>query len=137
MPQVAALVVKRGDETTNITYDVLTGAGGDGQPAHWRQDTGAPSTVPVVMRAFAWLKSLWNGPRTARKVLFHYEYPHAVLDTTTGLYSKVGSVVVDATLTVPVNLPPSAQTEGIRQGLNCLSATLIKQSAETGYAPTN
>jgi hypothetical protein len=135
MPAMASITVKRNDGTTDIIYDAQTGAGSDGSPAVWRQDTGASATLPVGLRAVFWLKSLWNGPRTARKLPFRYERPYATQDSTTTRWTASDRIIIEGTATVPLGIPPSDINEGIAQGCNVLASALVKSSMQTGYAP--
>lgn len=135
MPAMASIVVKKADETTNITYDALTGAGSDGSPAVWRQDTGATASLPVGMRALFWLKSQWNDRKTARKLPFHYERPYAVQDSTTTKWSSSDKVVIDGVMTVPQGIPSTEIDESVAQALNLLASTLVKSSGKAGFAP--
>lgn len=135
MPAMANITVKKADGTTDIVYDAQTGAGSDGSPAVWRQDTGANATLPVGMRALFWLKSLWNGPRTARKLPFRYVMPYAVQDSTTTKWSATDFVVIEGTATVPQGIPASTINEAVHQGCNILAHSLVKASMTSGYAP--
>jgi hypothetical protein len=135
MPAMANITVKKADGTTDIVYDAQTGAGSDGSPAVWRQDTGASATLPVGLRAALWLKSLWNGPRTARKLPFRYDAPYAIQDTTTTRWTAPDRLVIEGVAVVPQGMPPSVINEGIAQGCNLLASTLIKSSMQAGYAP--
>jgi len=135
MPSMANITVKKNDGTTDIVYDALTGAGSDGSPATWRQDTGASATLPVGLRAVLWLKSLWNGPKTARKLPFRYERPYATQDTTTTRWTSSDRIVIEGTATIPYGIPPGEINEGVSQGCNLLASALIKDSLKTGYAP--
>lgn len=135
MPAMANIVVKKNDNTTDITYDALTGAGSDGSPAVWRQDTGATATLPVGMRAVLWLKSLWNGPKTARKLPFRYERPAVVQDSVTLRWQVTDRLIIEGTATIPQGMPPADINEGVAQGLNLLAAALTKTSMQTGFAP--
>lgn len=135
MPSMANITVKKSDGTTDIVYDALTGAGSDGSPAAWRQDTGATATLPVGLRALFWLKSIWNGPKTARKLPFRYERPYATQDTTTNRWSSLDKLVIEGVATVPQGMPPTEINEGVAQGCNILASALIKSSMQTGYAP--
>lgn len=80
MPTMAALSVKKADETTNITYDVLTPSPGDGGVAVWRQDTGAAAGMPVGQRATLTVGAGFNGPRTARRLTLTFKRPYSYID---------------------------------------------------------
>jgi hypothetical protein len=135
MPAMAAIVVKKADETTNITYDALTPAGGDGSSAVWRQDTGAVAGLPVGMRATLRMKTVNNGPRTARRCIIDFSRPYAVLNTTTGRYETKDQDTGHCELLIPEAIPGTERNESVRQFLNLLASVLIKQSGEAGYAP--
>lgn len=136
MPTMASITVKKADGTTDIIYDALSGSGGDGSPAVWRQDTGAPAAQPVGLRKILKLWSLWNGPKTARQVKFNFVAPHVLLDTTKSAYSSKDRVVIDGIVTVPQNIPATDINEAVYQATNLLAAALIKQSIAAGYAAT-
>lgn len=136
MPAMASLTVKKADETTNITYDSLTGASGDGSDAVWRQDTGAAAGLPVGHRAVLKMRTQFNGTNTARRAVLLYSRPYSTQNTTTSKYEAKDSVVARLEITMPQAIPASDISEAVRQFLNCASQTLIKQAAETGYSPT-
>lgn len=135
MPSMASITVKKNDGTTDIVFDQLTGSGGEGSPAVWRQDTGAAAGLPVGLRSTFKLSSKWNGPKTARQLSFELSFPYAVQDSTTTLYSAKDKVVYSGVITMPQAIPISSLNEAAAQGLNLLAATLIKQSVQAGYAP--
>lgn len=136
MPTMASVTVKKADGTTDIIYDALSGSGGDGSPAVWRQDTGAPAALPVGLRKIFKLWSQWNGPKSARQSKFNFVAPYALQDSTTTAYSAKDRIVFDGIVTVPQNIPASEINEAIHQGCNILAAALIKQSIAGGYAAT-
>lgn len=136
MPSMASITVKKNDGTTDIVFDALTASGGEGIPAVWRQDTGNTAGLPVGLRASFVLASKWNGPKTARQMKFDLNFPYAVQDSTTTLYSAKDRVVYSGIITIPQAIPSSAINEAVAQGLNLLAAALTKSSAQAGYAPT-
>jgi hypothetical protein len=136
MPAIASITVKKSDGTTDIVYDALSGSGGDSSPAVWRQDTGAVAGLPVGLRKVLKMLTKWNGPKTARQVQFDYTYPYAIQDSTTTLYSSKDRVVFNGIMTTPQGIPANEIQEACYQFGNLMAATLIKQSASGGYAPT-
>lgn len=134
MPAMASITVKKADGTTDAIYDALAG-GVDGTPATWRQDTGAAATLPVALRAMLYLKTLFNGPRTARKAHLKYERPWPILNSTTNTYSSTEKILIEVNATIPLGMPPAEANEGIHQGLNLAASALIKSSLVAGYAP--
>lgn len=136
MPSMASLTVKKADGTTDIVFDALSASGGDGSPAVWRQDTGAPAAKPVGLRPAFKLLTTWNGPKTARQAKFNLVFPYAVQDSTTTLYSAKDRVVVDGIFTIPQAIPAADLNEAVYQSCNLLAATLIKQCIAAGYSAT-
>lgn len=136
MPTMASMTVKKNDGSTDIVYDALSGSGGEGSPAMWRQDTGAAAALPVGLRRFFRMWSVWNGPKTARVVKANAVHPYSVQDSTTTLYSAKDRVVVDVTVTIPQAVPASEINEAIAQTFNLLDHSLSVSSMQAGYAPT-
>jgi hypothetical protein len=133
---MASLTVKKKDGVTDIVFDQIAASGGDAAPAIWRQDTGAAAGLPVGLRALFRMFSSWNGPKTARVVRMFMRFPYAVQDTTTTLYSAKDSVAIDIAVTIPQSLPATQIGEAVYQAMNLAAATLVKQSLDSGYAPT-
>lgn len=136
MPLMASITVKKADGTTDIVFDQVTGSGGESSPAVWRQDTGAAAGLPVGLRPTFKLLSKSNGPKTARQLSFELNFPYAVQDSTTTLYSAKDRVVLTGLVTMPLAIPPSNLNEAAAQALNLLASALIKSSVQAGYAPT-
>jgi hypothetical protein len=135
MPNMASITVKKADETTNITYDALSPAGGDKSQAVWRQDTGATAGLPVGHRALLTMSTMNNGPRTARRGEVTFKRPYSTQNTVTSKYEATDSFVGSAAFVMPTAIPAAELSESVRQFCNLLAATLIKQALETGYAP--
>lgn len=136
MPGMASITVKKFDGTTDIVYDALASSGGDASPAVWRQDTGAAVGLPVGLRPSLKVWTTWNGPKTARQLRFNFAAPYATQNTTTTLFSAKDRVVLDGIMTVPQEIPIANINEAVYQALNLMAASLVKQSASSGYAPT-
>jgi hypothetical protein len=135
MPAMASITVKKADEATNIVYDALTGAAGDTSSAVWRQDTGAVAGLPVGHRPVLEMRTTENGTRTARVVRMTYRRPYSTQNTTTSKYETKDNVVGSLTLTLPKEIPSTELAEAVHQFLNLLASTLVKSSADVGYAP--
>lgn len=137
MPAMANLTVKKADETTNIVYDALTGAAGDGSKAVWRQDTGAAAGLPVGHRATLQMSTVWNGSRTARRAVLEFKRPYSTQNSTTTKYESSDSVVGRLEITLPQAIPASELSESVYQFLNCLglASGLIKNAIVAGYSP--
>jgi len=133
---MASITVKKADGTTDIVFDQISASGGENSPAFWRQDTGAAAGLPVGLRPYLRLSSKWNGPKTARQIAFEANFPYAVQDSTTTLYSAKDRVVATGVITMPQGIPSVNLNEAAAQILNLLSSALIKSSVQVGYAPT-
>lgn len=136
MPTMASITVKKYDGTTDVVYDAVAGSGGDGSPAVWRQDTGANAALPLGLRNLFKLWTVSNGPKTARQAKFNFVSPYATQDSTTTKFSASDRIVIDGVMTVPLAIPSGNINESIYQACNLLAASLVKQAAAAGYAPT-
>lgn len=135
MPTMASITVKKADGSTDIVFDAVAASGGESSPAVWRQDTGAAAGLPVGLRSVFQLMSKWNGPKTARQVVFNTSFPYAIQDTTTTLYSAKDRVVFTGTITLPQGMPASALNEAAAQIPNLVASALVKSAIAAGYAP--
>lgn len=135
MPTMAAFTVKKFDGTTDIVYDVVSGSGGDGSPAVWRQDTGANALLPIGLRNLFKLWTVWNGPKTARQMKYNFVAPYALQDSTTTKFSASDRIVAEGIITVPQSIPAADINEATYQFLNLMTQSLVKQTAASGYAP--
>jgi len=136
MAAIASITVKKFDGTTDIIYDAIGGAGGDSQPAVWRQDTGVSASLPLGLRTLFTLMSKYNGPRSARQCESMYTMPYAVQDSTTTKWTATDRVQIKTFATLPLNVPASVVNEAVYQHGNLLASTLVKSSVASGYAPT-
>jgi hypothetical protein len=135
MPTMASITVKKADGTTDIVFDSISAAGGDGSPAVWRQDTGNTAALPVGLRASVKLTSKWNGSKSARQIAYEAVFPYAVLSNDTGLYSARDRVVATGIVTMPQGIPSTALSEAAAQIPNLIASTLVKSAFAAGYAP--
>lgn len=130
MPQAADIVVKKADNTTNVTYSLLTASAGDSSPARWSENSlstnrGHRPTLEV--------RSQFNGPRTARRSNSVYKYP--VLRTISGVETRIGDVLVDISVLIPQDVDDVTAAEAVAQGTNLAVSTLIRSAFTTAYAP--
>jgi len=133
---MANMTVKKFDGTTDIVFDALSPSAGDNVPAVWRQDTGNAAGLPVGLRSMVRMTTKDNGPKTARQVKLTFDFPYAVQDSTTTLYSAKDRVHGEVMFTVPVAIPATWINEAIAQAFNLIDHALIHSSAQAGYAPT-
>ncbi len=135
MPTMASITVKKADGATNIIFDSLTGSGGEGSPALWRQDTGAVAALPTGLRSRFALTSAANGPKTARVLRGKGVFPYATQNTATSIYSAKDQCIGEINLTIPDAIPSTDRAEFVHQFLNWCAVTLVKDSAIAGFAP--
>lgn len=133
MAQMADIVVKKADGTTNITYTALAPSSGDGVAAAWRAEavSGVAGLRPTLV-----MSSKWNSARTVRRLDLTYQMPEIVTDSVTSTSSVRNRVSFTVSAAVPVGAPDTVISEAISQGFNLLVSTLILNSVKLGYAPT-
>lgn len=131
MPQLANIVIKKADGTTDVTYTALQAASGDGVYARWASKTvgTTPAQQPTLV-----MKSASNGPGTARRIDISYRWPTVKQDAG-------GNVVIDggmnatASVLIPQNQSGADIKEQAYQFGNLVASALVKASIEEGYAP--
>lgn len=131
MPQMANVVVKKADGTTDVTYTALTASAGDSSPARWTENSA--STIRGH-RPTLDVRSQFNGPRTARRVSAVFKMP--VLETISGVETKVGDIPVELSLAIPSSVTDAVADEAVAQATNLFASSLIRSSLSSGYAPT-
>lgn len=130
MPQAADIVVKKADNTTNVTYSLLTASAGDANPARWTENS--LSTIRSH-RPTLEMRSQFNGPRTARRSNVAYKYP--VLKTVSGVTTRVGDVILDLSVLIPQDVDDVTAAEAVAQGTNLAVSTLLRSALTSAYAP--
>lgn len=131
MPALANIVVKKKDGTTDVTYTAIQGAGSDGAPALFRSET---VSAILAHRPTLQVSTTWNGPKDARRMNLKFVWP--VIQTVSAVESIAMRIPMELSMTVPQGADATSIGEAVYQGLNLCAATLIKQSAEQGFAPT-
>lgn len=131
MPQMADIIVKKDDGTTNITYTALNPSGGDKVAATW--SSKSVSTIAGHRPAFSFKTERSGGGD--RRVRASYYYPYVVLDAA-GNPQKVSAVPLEYSGLVPLNVPDAVVAEAVSQCANLLASALIKEATKAGYAPT-
>lgn len=133
MADMANIVVKAANGTTDVTMVKVQPAGGDGQPAMWREDaaSGAPGQKPALS-----VTSRWNGPKTARRVEASFKGHQTYTDTTTGLLQVANTLPISLSAVVPQGMPTAVADEIIARAVNSFASALFKQMLREGYAAT-
>jgi hypothetical protein len=101
--------------------------------AQWRSETAGAA---AALRPTFQIRSEWNGPRTARRIDYSYQYPYTVTDANTGVTSVKARVPLSGSMTVPAEIPDAVVAEAVAQGTNLLVSPLIVSCFKAGYSPT-
>lgn len=133
MSQMADITVKKADGTTDVVYVAATPSAGDKSPAVWTLN--AFSGVQGFRPRFE-LTTQDNGPGTIRQMRAKFMYPSLYTDSTTSLQKMLGSVGFDGILYLPKTLTTTEWKEAWAQLGNLLCSSLVRGSAESGFAPT-
>lgn len=132
MPTQANITAKNA-AGTNVTFEVVTAAQGDGTPATWQLT--AASTVPAA-RPQATLTARWNENRTARKLIPVLVVPYAITDPSSGLLKVVEKIVFRGNeVTIPRNIPDAVTADAVAYWQSLQGSTLFRDSYLSGYAP--
>jgi hypothetical protein len=129
---MADIVVKKADNTTNVTYVKQVAAAGDKTDARWQQTAGGSS---INLQPYLTVRSQFNGPRTVRRVEGKFGYMNTYTDSTTAQQIVKATVVGSYSFQVPVVTDTTAANEGAAQFGNLLASALMKEVNSTGYAP--
>lgn len=129
MPQMANIVVKSGNGTTDVTLNQLSAASGDGGLAQWRGSAASPALASNLR-----CKSGWNKARTVRQVELTGDMP--VIASVAGVDQIVARISMRTTFQVPMAAPSISAKDAAAVLTNALASTLIKEVIETGFAPT-
>lgn len=132
MPQIADIVVKKNDGTTDVTYTAVVPSAGDKSAAMWRNQTvGSAAGHQPDYR----MTSRFNGTNTARRVEVTAQYPSLVTGSD-GKVSVSDRVIVQISAVIPLGMASVDVNEAVSQLLNVTATTLVKDSFKTGFAPT-
>lgn len=131
MPAIADLVIKKADETTNITFTGVQPSSGDGSAAIWKsQSVGtAPNHQPEARVSG---REASNGAKRAIKATLLY--PQIATNTTTGVTSVVDRALFSGEWTVPKGMAQADINEFAHQTANFVAAALMKSIVKSGYS---
>lgn len=133
MPNMADIVVKKADGTTDITYTALTPSSGDKVPAQWRVESlGAVAGNRPTLT----LSSRYSQDRKARLVEGRVVLPETFTDTTTGIISVRNREMFSFNTVIHLDTSDSVISELAAQSANLLKGSLIQSVLKTGFAPT-
>lgn len=131
MPNMANIVIKKSDGTTDVTYTAQQGASGDKVSARWANLTVGTTNAerPTLL-----VRSESNGTNTARRISGVYFWPTTSQDAGGNKVVKGGMNGAFSVL-IPQNQPSADIKEQAYQFGNLLASLLIKQTFDEGFAP--
>jgi hypothetical protein len=130
---MANIPVLVADGVTTVTYVAKSPSSGDKTPAVWTMDeysntVGFRPKFSVVTRN--------NGSNNARLFDGTLSYPVLVAGPTAGTLVKGATVTIDFHAVLPTNVEYAHVNDAFHQAGNLLVSDLIRDVAETGYAPS-
>lgn len=131
MPQIADIVIKKADNTTNVTFTAVSPSAGDKSPAVWKNAT--VGTILAARPTFT-LVMMDNGTKKARRARSTFFWPKTRTDAN-GNVTVSGGASSESSHLVPQDMTPAEIGEFVAQFANLLASALIKQSLSDGYAP--
>lgn len=131
MPNMANIVIKKADNTTDVTYTAATPSAGDKSPAVWKNQT--VGTVLAARPTFT-LVGMDNGTRKARRMRTTFLWPKTRVDVA-GNVTVVGGASSESSHLIPQDMTPVEIGEYVAQYANLLASALTKQALVDGYAP--
>jgi hypothetical protein len=132
MAAAVDLVVKKNDTTTDITFTVINGSGGEKSPALWRSETVGTALSHRPTFSFA---SRSNGDGTARRCEGVLKYPSTVTGSD-GKVSVTDKTIITISGVIPLGQPTTDTNEGVSQAINLFKSSLILAALKAGQAPT-
>lgn len=132
MVQQANIIVKKHDNTTDITYTAVQPSSGDGVQAVWKALTvgTAPAHQPELR------VSARPHSQGRREMRYTYVYPELSTNSTTGITSVIERVLGSCSIIVNTNSANSVINEGSAQFLNLVASAHAKAVTQSGYGPT-
>lgn len=132
MPNMANIVIKKADGTTDVTYTAASPAAGDKSPAVWKN--ASVGTILAARPTFS-ITLMDNGTKKARRARTTFLWPKTRTDTA-GNVSVVGGASGESSHLIPQDMTSAEIAEYVAQFANLLASALIKQSLNDGYAPS-
>lgn len=131
MPQMANIVVKKADNTTDVTYSQATPSAGDKSPAVWKNQTVGTTNAQRPSFTFVMMD---NGTKRARRSRSSFIWPKTRTDQS-GNVIVSGGLSFESSGLIPQDMTPAEIAEAVAQSANLLAASLIKSAMVEGYAP--
>jgi hypothetical protein len=134
MTTMANITVKAADGTTDVVFNAMAPSSGDTTAAVWRAEAlgdGISANRPRFE-----LRTRFNGQRTARRVDIYFTAPYYVTQSADSTTKVVANIPVNATFTVPANIPEDSIADFVSYAVNLMASTLVKAAISSGYAPS-
>lgn len=131
MPQMAPMTVKKADRTTNVVYDPMTPSTAN-TPAVFM----APALGAIAATRPEYRIGQTRRPDGTWKVTHSFMYPYHVVDSTTGVTTIVGRVMVTRRVEASGNVPQSVIDEAVYQSADLDNHSVAIESDRAGYGPT-
>lgn len=132
MPTMADIIIKKADNTTNVTYVAATPSAGDKSAAVWKNPT--VGTVLAARPTFTFVM-MDNGNKKARRARSSFIWPKARVDIASNV-TVAGGASSESSHLIPQDMTPAEIDEYVAQYSNLLASALIKSCLTSGYAPT-
>lgn len=131
MPQMANIVIKESDGTTNVTYSAKTPSAGDKSSAVWKCDT--VGTVNASRPTFT-LVAQDNGTGKARRFRSSFLYPKTRTDPN-GNIIVAGGASGESSHLIPQDMTKAEIATYAAHYANLLASALVQASLNDGYSP--
>lgn len=132
MPQMANIIIKKQDGTTDVTYVAATPSAGDKSPAIWKN--ASVGTVPAARPTFSLVASD-NGTRKARRLRTTFYWPKTRTDALNNVIVSGGASSESSHL-IPQDMTFAEIGEFVAQYASLLKSALIAECMVSGYSAT-
>ncbi len=133
MTAIADIVVKKADNSTNITWSGVAGSAGD-SPALWRSNSANSGTVG--QKPTLELKARSSSKGAVRWIDFKVTYPAVYTETNTSLTKVLSTMILSGSVSVPQGISSTDMSEFAAQATALLHDSMVTGSITSGYGPT-
>jgi len=130
MPNMADIVVKKNDGTTNVTYSACQPANQQ-EPALWRLT--AFSARAANRPSFTVLSRKSNANAQTQRLEIRFNYP--ILATVDGVEVVSDNIPFTGQFTIPLKVSDTDLNEAVAQYTNLMASALVRAIVSSGYAP--
>lgn len=130
MPTMANITVLNA-AGANVVYTAAVPSAGDKTPAKW---TAIASNAVAGFRAAFTAGTKDNGSQNAR--IFNFNGAVPIVATIDGVQTQLAKMTAKCEFTLPTNVDSTLVNDGYVQLSNAMVSALLREVANTGYAPT-